>query len=204
MECNRFSGFDVWLLLVYLELSDYSQLHWQFLVHDNEIGTLNLKITERSIRDSMAKILKPNPELSELLESNVQRRIGSWGIINRIWPNTKYLQVAVPPCRKKNVLLSIKFDEAELQSAVQSASQLLHEFNTAIVEFTSYADTIIKRHRLVTTWYIENFLLKTLQILSIISKSWTGALWPWKKLSAYLSTAEDVLWTTQLGHWRSA
>lgn len=46
--------------------------------------------------------------------------------------------------RRKNVLLSIdadKTDEAELQSAVANASQLLREFNTSVVEYTSYADT---------------------------------------------------------------
>ncbi|XP_044508054.1 probable indole-3-acetic acid-amido synthetase GH3.1 [Mangifera indica] len=46
--------------------------------------------------------------------------------------------------RRKNVLLSIdsdKTDEAELQAAVQNASQLLREFNASVVEYTSYADT---------------------------------------------------------------
>ncbi|KAL0356888.1 UNVERIFIED_CONTAM: Indole-3-acetic acid-amido synthetase GH3.3 [Sesamum calycinum] len=46
--------------------------------------------------------------------------------------------------RRKNVLLSIdsdKTDEAELQAAVESASCLLREFNTSVVEYTSYADT---------------------------------------------------------------
>ncbi|KAG9154653.1 hypothetical protein Leryth_021159 [Lithospermum erythrorhizon] len=46
--------------------------------------------------------------------------------------------------RRKNVLLSIdsdKTDEAELQKAVENASQLLREFNTSVVEYTSYAET---------------------------------------------------------------
>lgn len=45
--------------------------------------------------------------------------------------------------RRKNVLLSIdsdKTDEAELQSAIDNASVLLREFNTTIVEYTSYGD----------------------------------------------------------------
>ncbi|KAF2293514.1 hypothetical protein GH714_002372 [Hevea brasiliensis] len=45
--------------------------------------------------------------------------------------------------RRKNVLLSIdsdKTDETELQKAVENASQLLREFNTSVVEYTSYAD----------------------------------------------------------------
>ncbi|XVF61278.1 hypothetical protein PTKIN_Ptkin08bG0117600 [Pterospermum kingtungense] len=46
--------------------------------------------------------------------------------------------------RRKNVLLSIesdKTDEAELQKAIENASVFLKEFNTSVVEYTSYADT---------------------------------------------------------------
>lgn len=46
--------------------------------------------------------------------------------------------------RRKNVLLSIdsdKTDEAELQKAVESASVVLREFETSVVEYTSFADT---------------------------------------------------------------
>jgi len=46
--------------------------------------------------------------------------------------------------RRKNVLLSIdsdKTDESELQNAVENASVLLKEFNTSVVEYTSFADT---------------------------------------------------------------
>lgn len=45
--------------------------------------------------------------------------------------------------RRKNVLLSIdsdKTDEAELQKGIENASVLLKEFNTSVVEYTSYAD----------------------------------------------------------------
>ncbi|KAI4327391.1 hypothetical protein L6164_019860 [Bauhinia variegata] len=46
--------------------------------------------------------------------------------------------------RRKNVLLSIdadKTDEAELQKAIENASVLLKEFNTSVVEYTSFADS---------------------------------------------------------------
>ncbi|PSS30715.1 Indole-3-acetic acid-amido synthetase [Actinidia chinensis var. chinensis] len=46
--------------------------------------------------------------------------------------------------RRKNVLLSVdsdKTDEAELQKAIENASVLLREFDTSVVEYTSYADT---------------------------------------------------------------
>ncbi|XP_057788186.1 probable indole-3-acetic acid-amido synthetase GH3.1 [Salvia miltiorrhiza] len=57
--------------------------------------------------------------------------------------------------RRKNVLLSIdsdKTDEAELQSAVDSASEVLREYNTSVVEYTSYADTATIPGHYVVYW----------------------------------------------------
>ncbi|KAK3192956.1 hypothetical protein Dsin_024266 [Dipteronia sinensis] len=239
----------------------FLQLHWQLLANDIETGTLNNKVIDPSIRDSIDEILKPDQELANFIRNECSNE--NWeGIITRIWPNTKYLDVIVtgamaqyiptldyyssglplactmyassecyfglnlnPMCkpsevsytimptmayfeflphepagsvsgstqklvdlvnvevgkeyelvittyaglyryrvgdilrvtgfhnsapqfhfvRRKNVLLSIdsdKTDEAELQTAVENATQLiLQEFNTSVVEYTSYADT---------------------------------------------------------------
>ncbi|XP_061341877.1 probable indole-3-acetic acid-amido synthetase GH3.1 [Gastrolobium bilobum] len=241
----------------------FLQLNWQQLAHDISTGTLNSKITDPSIKECMASILKPDPELADFITKECSGE--NWErIIPRIWPNTKYLDVIVTgamaqyiptldyysgglpkPCtmyassecyfglnlkpmcdpsevsytimpnmgyfefllhddsspitlsrdspprlvdladvelgkryeliittyaglcryrvgdilqvtgfhnsdpqfrfvRRKNVLLSIdsdKTDEAELQKAIENASELLKEFNTSIVEYTSFADT---------------------------------------------------------------
>ncbi|KAF9618407.1 hypothetical protein IFM89_001130 [Coptis chinensis] len=243
----------------------FLQLNWQQLTHDIATGTLNPKITDPSIRECIlnrSPFFKPNPTLAEFITNACS--IGSWeGIITKIWPNTKYLDVIVTGAmaqyiptlnyysgglplactmyassecyfglnlepmakpsdvsytimpnmayfeflphepaatatqtstqqrlvdlvdveidkeyelvittyaglcryrvgdilrvtgfhnsapqfhfvRRKNVLLSIdadKTDEAELQKGVESASQLLSEFGTTVVEYTSYADT---------------------------------------------------------------
>ncbi|KAI4295723.1 hypothetical protein L6164_035739 [Bauhinia variegata] len=240
----------------------FLQLNWPQLAHDIRTGTLNSNITDPEIKSCMAKVLKPHPELASFVEREC--RMENWeGIITRIWPNTKYLDVIVtgamaqyiptlnyysgglplactmyassecyfglnlnPMCtpsevsytimpnmayfeflphesgssgftrdsppklvdladvevgkeyelvittyaglyryqvgdilrvtgfhnsapqfhfvRRKNVLLSIdsdKTDEAELQKAVENASKLLAEFNTSVVEYTSYANT---------------------------------------------------------------
>ncbi|TKY70621.1 indole-3-acetic acid-amido synthetase GH3.1 [Spatholobus suberectus] len=240
----------------------FLQLNWEQLAHDISTGTLNPKITEPSIKECMAKILKPDPELADFIKKECSGE--NWErIIVRIWPNTKYLDVIVTgamaqyiptldyysgglpkPCtmyassecffglnlkpmsepsevsytilpnmgyfeflphhdaspitlskdspprlvdladvelgkfyeliittysglcryrvgdilqvtgfhnsdpqfrfvRRKNVLLSIdsdKTDEAELQKAIENASELLKEFNTSVVEYTSFAD----------------------------------------------------------------
>lgn len=239
----------------------FLQLNWRQLAQDIEIGSLNQEITDPSIKERMAEILKPNAELAEFVRKECDKE--NWeGIITRIWPKTKYLDVIVTGAmaqyiptldyysgglplactmyassecyfglnlnpmskpsevsytimpnmayfeflshesnstgslnsgsklvdlvdvevgkeyelvittyaglyryrvgdilrvtgfhnsapqfhfvRRKNVLLSIdsdKTDEAELQKAVENASQLLKEFNTSVVEYTSYADT---------------------------------------------------------------
>ncbi|KAK9136494.1 hypothetical protein Syun_015824 [Stephania yunnanensis] len=243
----------------------FLQLHWEQLAKDISTGTLNPKVIDPSIRQCLSQLLKPNPQLATFISTECSG--GQWeGIIPRIWPNTKYLDVIVtgamaqyiptldyysgglplactmyassecyfglnlkpmckpsevsytimpnmayfeflphhrsfsatdsssPPAppplvdladvevgkeyelvittyaglcryrvgdilrvtgfhnsapqfhfvRRKNVLLSIdsdKTDEAELQNAVENASQLLEELETSVVEYTSYADT---------------------------------------------------------------
>ncbi|KAI8542085.1 hypothetical protein RHMOL_Rhmol08G0111600 [Rhododendron molle] len=244
----------------------FLQLNWKELAEDISSGKLSPRITDPSIKECMGNILKPNPQLAEFITKECEGE--NWeGIITRIWPNTKYLEVIVTgamaqyiptldyfsgglplPCtmyassesyfglnlkpmsrpsdvsytimpnmayfeflhhdpaaaasplssrdspppklvdladvevgkeyeliittysglcryrvgdilrvtafhnaapqfkfiRRKNVLLSIdsdKTDEAELQTAIDSASLLLKRFDTTIVEYTSYADT---------------------------------------------------------------
>ncbi|XP_016456744.2 putative indole-3-acetic acid-amido synthetase GH3.1 [Nicotiana tabacum] len=241
----------------------FLQLNWQQLAKDIAYGTLNTRVSDPSIKECTSKILKPNPELAEFVIKECEGQ--NWeGIITRIWPNTKYLDVIVtgamaqyihtldyysgglpkactmyassecyfglnlnPMCRpsevsytimpnmcycefiphdpinpatispdspprlvdladvemgreyelvittyaglcryrvgdilqvtgfhnsapqfkfirRKNVLLSIdsdKTDEAELQKAVENATQILRPHDTSVVEYTSYADT---------------------------------------------------------------
>lgn len=235
----------------------FLQMNWEQLAHDIETGTLSPKITDPAIRECVSKILKPAPDQAGFIREECYE--GNWeGIITRIWPNTKYLDVIVTGAmaqyipildyysgnlpktctmyassecyfglnltpmvkpsevsytimpnmgyfefiphdgsdhdsghlldladlevgkeyelvistysglcryrvgdilrvtgfynsapqfkfiRRKNVLLSIdadKTDETELQTAVENASKLLNEFNTNVVEYTSYGDT---------------------------------------------------------------
>ncbi|XP_016482806.1 putative indole-3-acetic acid-amido synthetase GH3.1 [Nicotiana tabacum] len=72
----------------------FLQLNWQQLAHDIATGTLNPRVSDPSIRNCMSKILKPNPELAEFVTKECDG--DNWeGIITRIWPNTKYLDVIV-------------------------------------------------------------------------------------------------------------
>ncbi|KAL8027625.1 hypothetical protein ABFX02_14G108100 [Erythranthe guttata] len=231
--------------------------HWRELTHDIRTGSLHPKVSDPSIRGCMTRVIRPDPDLADLIarecaDDNCE------GFIKRIWPNTKFLDVIVtgnmsryiptldyysgglpkastiyassecyyglnldplsdgaseisytlmpnmayfeflplvvrdqrevlvdlvdveigkeyevvittfaglyryrggdilqvtgfhnsaPKFKiigRKNVVLNIdweKTSEVELQAAVESASQLLQEFNTSVVEYTSFADT---------------------------------------------------------------
>uniref|UniRef100_A0A0E0FTK9 Uncharacterized protein n=1 Tax=Oryza nivara TaxID=4536 RepID=A0A0E0FTK9_ORYNI len=73
----------------------FLQLHWRELAHDIRTGTLSAKVTEPSIRDAVAEVLAaPDAELAAFVEAECGK--DKWeGIITRMWPNTKYLDVIV-------------------------------------------------------------------------------------------------------------
>ena len=72
----------------------FLEKHWIELVRDIRTGTLSSLITDPSVREAVAKILKPSPKLADFVEFECKKK--SWqGIITRLWPNTKYVDVIV-------------------------------------------------------------------------------------------------------------
>ncbi|TKY66926.1 Indole-3-acetic acid-amido synthetase GH3.6 [Spatholobus suberectus] len=72
----------------------FLEKHWISLCHDIRNGTIDPEITDPSVREAIMKILKPNPKLADFIEFECNK--GSWkGIITRLWPNTKYVDVIV-------------------------------------------------------------------------------------------------------------
>lgn len=72
----------------------FLEKHWSLLCNDIRTGTVNAQITNLSVRESVMKILKPDPELADFIEAECSK--DSWqGIIARLWPNTKYVDVIV-------------------------------------------------------------------------------------------------------------
>lgn len=72
----------------------FLEKHWQLLCDDIRTGSVNPQITDPSVRESVMRIIKPNPELADFIESECRKE--SWkGIITRLWPNTKYVDVIV-------------------------------------------------------------------------------------------------------------
>ncbi|KAJ8617824.1 hypothetical protein MRB53_014010 [Persea americana] len=72
----------------------FLEKNWTSLCDDIRTGTLDAQITDLSVREAVMKILKPDPKLADFVESECGK--GSWqGIITRLWPNTKYIDVIV-------------------------------------------------------------------------------------------------------------
>ncbi|KAF7822811.1 indole-3-acetic acid-amido synthetase GH3.6 [Senna tora] len=72
----------------------FLEKHWSLLSHDIRTGTLNPTITDPSVREAVMRILKPDPELADFIESECSKNCWQ-GIIPRLWPNTKYVDVIV-------------------------------------------------------------------------------------------------------------
>ncbi|KAF0907118.1 hypothetical protein E2562_015658 [Oryza meyeriana var. granulata] len=72
----------------------FLQLNWEQLADDIEAGELTPRVTDPSVREAVAAILRPDPELAKLIRAECSK--GDWaGIVTRVWPNTKYLDVIV-------------------------------------------------------------------------------------------------------------
>ncbi|KAK9285064.1 hypothetical protein L1049_024249 [Liquidambar formosana] len=72
----------------------FLEKHWVLLCKDVRTGTIDPQITDPSVRESVMKILKPNPTLADFIEAECSKE--SWkGIITRLWPKTKYIDVIV-------------------------------------------------------------------------------------------------------------
>ncbi|KAK1395135.1 hypothetical protein POM88_014191 [Heracleum sosnowskyi] len=73
----------------------FLQDNWPLLCEDIRTGTLNLEITDNSVRKSvLTNILKADPIFADFIETECSNK--SWkGIITRLWPNTKCIQAVV-------------------------------------------------------------------------------------------------------------
>uniref|UniRef100_A0A6N2N5C5 Indole-3-acetic acid-amido synthetase GH3.6-like n=1 Tax=Salix viminalis TaxID=40686 RepID=A0A6N2N5C5_SALVM len=91
---KKSSGSGLFSPQVLFEQSVSLEKYWKFLAHDIRTGMIDPQITDPSIRDAVMKILKPDAKLADFIEAECSKE--SWqGIITRLWPNTKYVDVIV-------------------------------------------------------------------------------------------------------------
>lgn len=72
----------------------FLEKHYTLLCNDIRTGTLNSIITDPSVREAVLRTLKQDPKLADFIECECWKE--SWqGIITKLWPNTKYIDVIV-------------------------------------------------------------------------------------------------------------
>ncbi|KAL8027627.1 hypothetical protein ABFX02_14G108200 [Erythranthe guttata] len=77
-----------------IRIIKFLKSHWRELTHDIRTGSLNPKVSDPSIRGCMTRVIRPDPDLSDLIARECAD--DNWeGIIKRIWPNTKFLNAIV-------------------------------------------------------------------------------------------------------------
>ncbi|KAK7292782.1 hypothetical protein RJT34_15635 [Clitoria ternatea] len=64
---------------------------WEDLCGDIREGVLNSKVTVPSIRAAMSQLLKPNPELANLIHKKCMGLSNWYGLIPELFPNAKYV-----------------------------------------------------------------------------------------------------------------
>ncbi|CAK8535211.1 unnamed protein product [Lathyrus sativus] len=80
--------------IVLVQAIRFLEKNWSLLCHDIRTGTINPLITDISVREAVMKILKSDKNLADFIQSECSK--DSWqGIITRLWPNTKYVDVTV-------------------------------------------------------------------------------------------------------------
>uniref|UniRef100_A0A804UGP8 Indole-3-acetic acid-amido synthetase GH3.6 n=2 Tax=Zea mays TaxID=4577 RepID=A0A804UGP8_MAIZE len=78
----------------FLRAIRFLEKHWQRLCRDLRRGALGAEVTDRSVRAAVARVLRADPALADAVEAECARP--SWqGIIRRVWPGTKYIDVIV-------------------------------------------------------------------------------------------------------------
>ena len=78
----------------FLRAIHFLEKHWRRLCRDIRVGELDAEITDRAVRAAVGRVLRADPALADAIEDACDRP--SWqGVIRRVWPNTKYIDVIV-------------------------------------------------------------------------------------------------------------
>ncbi|KAJ1263530.1 hypothetical protein BS78_09G192500 [Paspalum vaginatum] len=78
----------------FLRAIRFLEKHWPRLCRDIRAGALDAEITDRAVRAAVGRVLGADPALADAIEAECARP--SWqGIIRRVWPSTKYIDVIV-------------------------------------------------------------------------------------------------------------
>ncbi|XP_057980120.1 jasmonoyl--L-amino acid synthetase JAR4 isoform X2 [Malania oleifera] len=131
---------------------------WEELCTDIREGVLTSRVTAPSIRTAMSKLLKPNPELADLIYKKCLGLNNWYGLIPELFPNAKYIYAimtgSMEPYLKKLrqyagglPLLSADYGSSEGWIGVNANPKLPPELATfAVLPNIGYFEFIPLRH----------------------------------------------------------
>lgn len=64
---------------------------WEELCNDIRTGVLSSRVTDSSTRAAMSKLLKPNPELADMIHKKCSGLSNWYGLIQELFPNARYI-----------------------------------------------------------------------------------------------------------------
>ncbi|OVA14439.1 GH3 auxin-responsive promoter [Macleaya cordata] len=80
----------------FIQVIQFLKKHWTLLCNDIRTQTIDSQIIDPPVREAVQKVLiKPNPELADFIETECNRDSSWKGIISRLWPNAKYIDVII-------------------------------------------------------------------------------------------------------------
>uniref|UniRef100_A0ACD5TF63 Uncharacterized protein n=1 Tax=Avena sativa TaxID=4498 RepID=A0ACD5TF63_AVESA len=78
----------------FLRAIRFLEKHWPRLCRDIRTGELDAEITDPAVRAAVGRVLRADPALADAIKDACATP--SWeGVIRRVWPNTKYIDVIV-------------------------------------------------------------------------------------------------------------
>ncbi|GJN04725.1 hypothetical protein PR202_ga22295 [Eleusine coracana subsp. coracana] len=109
----------------FLRALKFLEGHWHVLCDDIRMGRVDpARVTDRACQDAVARIVaRPDPDLADAIAAECGA--GSWrGIVRRLWPRTKYIDVIVTGSMAQYIpLLEFYGDGLPLVSTMYASSE---------------------------------------------------------------------------------
>ncbi|EPS66468.1 hypothetical protein M569_08308 [Genlisea aurea] len=125
----------------------FLQDHWSALCRDIRTGSLDPAVDCQSVRDAVLGMLKPDPDLADLVEAECMK--GSWqGIIRRLWPNANHIEATatgtmshyIPMMDYYSGGLPVANLTYRCSESFSVLARWFFPFDIHVVDYTSYAD----------------------------------------------------------------
>ncbi|XP_031491852.1 probable indole-3-acetic acid-amido synthetase GH3.1 isoform X2 [Nymphaea colorata] len=145
---------------IFRQAIHFLKRHYQELAADIEHGTVNPQVTDTAVRAALGNALTPDPENAEHVRKECSSGVFQ-GIIRRIWPNTKFLDLIVTgPMAQYIPSLNFYSGDLPLTSTPYGSSECF--FGLTLCPFTKPDDIA---YTIMLTWPTLSFCLSSLHMI---------------------------------------